>query len=146
MDRFWSKVMKDEGCWLWTAATFARQQGPRYGQFKWLGRPRLAHRVAWELTFGPIPEGLDVLHTCDNRLCCNPEHLFLGDEATNTADRVAKGRSAVEFALPQTKLSDADTAEVRRLYAAGTVSQRQIAQQFHVSQPQVQRILAGTRR
>ncbi|KKL76482.1 hypothetical protein LCGC14_2044430 [marine sediment metagenome] len=57
-------------------------------------KPRIvnAHRVAWEAAFGPIPDGMDVLHSCDNPPCCNPEHLFLGTNDDNVADRSAKGR------------------------------------------------------
>ena len=90
-DRFWSKVRKSENCWEWTACV--NQQG--YGQFN--GKPRwstcmLAHRVAWCITNGPIPEGIHILHRCDNPLCVRPDHLFLGDQADNMRDMAAKGR------------------------------------------------------
>src|SRR5262245_4019247 len=103
VDRFWSKVNRNGPvqahcpelgpCWPFTGK--ARFRGG-YGQIAdrkngkfW---PRLTHRVAWELTFGPIQEDLGVLHKCDNPLCCNPSHLFLGTRADNLTDARNKGR------------------------------------------------------
>jgi hypothetical protein len=69
-DRFWAKV--EVGlCWEWTAAT----NGCGYGWFRFEGRGRLAHRLAWEILVGPIPEGYDIDHLCRNTLCVNPDHL-----------------------------------------------------------------------
>ena len=87
-ERFWSKVDRSGECWLWTAA---KVQG--YGSFD----GRRAHRVAWELAYGPIPKGVGyhgtcVLHRCDTPACVNPAHLRLGTQADNMADRDAKGR------------------------------------------------------
>jgi hypothetical protein len=89
-DRFWIKVHKgDTGdCWLWGGYT---RDG--YGKFLANRRLRLAHRIAWELTHGPIPEGLCVCHSCDNPRCCNPVHLFLGSRGDNNRDRAQKGRT-----------------------------------------------------
>lgn len=92
--RFWEKVRKDaSGCWLWTAS--ATGTGFKYGQVMWRGRyatPQKAHRVAWELTNGHIPDNLQVLHRCDVPLCVNPNHLFLGTQKDNLADARQKGR------------------------------------------------------
>jgi hypothetical protein len=89
-DRFWSKVQRGgpDECWPWTAS----KTDEGYGSFKW-SVERRAHRAAWILTRGPIPDGLDVCHTCDNPPCCNPAHFFLGTNGDNNADRHAKGRS-----------------------------------------------------
>jgi hypothetical protein len=88
--RFWAKVDKrgPDDCWKWQAGGIKLG----YGMFKWNGISWLVHRVAWTLTYGPIPIGLCVLHNCDNPPCCNPEHLFLGTRADNNADKMKKGR------------------------------------------------------
>ena len=89
-ERFWSKVSKSDGCWLWVA--FRDRNG--YGRFgtSALNRSTLAHRTSYSLTFGDIPEGMHVLHKCDNPPCVNPDHLFLGTDKDNAQDCKAKGR------------------------------------------------------
>jgi hypothetical protein len=88
-ERFWSKVDLSGECWLWKASCWP----DGYGQFKISHTVnRRAHRVAWELFNGPIPIGLSVLHHCDNILCVNPVHLFLGTQADNVHDCQTKGR------------------------------------------------------
>jgi len=88
--RFWDKVEKlgPDECWNWTAAKC--HQG--YGHFRYKKHLINAHRFAWFLTHGPVPDNLDVLHTCDNESCCNPSHLFLGTHTDNMVDMVKKGR------------------------------------------------------
>lgn len=93
--RFWKRVDKDGPihpvhgqCWIWTGSCF----GSGYGQFYTVTKNYRAHRVSWEIHFGSVPNGLNVLHRCDNRICVNPKHLFLGDDNDNIQDMVNKER------------------------------------------------------
>ena len=83
---FWDYVVKrhEQGCWTWTAPRL------RGGYGLW-GR-KLAHRQSWELANGPIPDGLWILHHCDNKPCVNPGHLYAGTRMDNTRDAVDRGR------------------------------------------------------
>lgn len=78
------------GCWIWPGWT----DRDGYGRAKLRGKTAIAHRVAYTLTHGTIPVGLEVLHRCDNPPCCNPAHLFLGTQQTNCTDAKAKDRHA----------------------------------------------------
>lgn len=91
--RFWDKVNKTDDCWNWTGAVINSGYGTFFiAKVNGVSRLKLAHRVAWELANGPIPEGLFVLHRCDNRRCVRPDHLFLGTAKDNTHDAMRKGR------------------------------------------------------
>jgi len=90
-NRFWSKVEKGDQCWNWAASIKGGSRGG-YGLFWMNGVAKNAHRVSWLLKFGAIPEGMSVLHKCDNRKCVNPDHLYLGDNSQNMKDCAERGR------------------------------------------------------
>lgn len=164
--RFWEKVDKNGPipahrpelgpCWLWTA--FRAKSG--YGDYTpgRAGRDR-AHRWAWRLTYGPIPDDKPhVLHRCDNPPCCNPSHLFVGTHADNMADMKQKGRwtprefprgdahhlrrepwrAAKGEQQGNAKLTDDKVREIRRLYAGGGWTHETLGKRYGVT-----RVLIG---
>jgi hypothetical protein len=98
-ERFWEKVDKSGDCWLWTGATYRNGYGNIWDYDR--GRKVLAHRVAYELANGEIPEGLLVCHICDVRLCVTPAHLWVGTHGDNLSDMAMKGRSTKGRPSPQ---------------------------------------------
>ena len=147
-ERFWSKVLRDADtdCWVWKAS---RHKKTGYGKFSrgpkhagWVE----AHRMAYVLVFGQIPDGLQVLHRCDNRICCNPAHLFLGTAVDNINDKVSKGRhrwkthygSAVGTAV----LTEAQVRDIRQDFQSG-VTRSVLARAHSVSWTQINKIVSG---
>ncbi|HUT15273.1 MAG TPA: HNH endonuclease signature motif containing protein [Anaerolineae bacterium] len=138
-DRYWEKVDvrgKDE-CWEWVAGTNSRG----YGQLQVDGKSAYAHRLAWELENGPIPEELCVLHRCDNRNCVNPAHLWLGTNADNSRDMVKKGRPARGAEHAHAKLTRQEVQQIRHLYSTGEYLQRELGKRFGVSESHVSGIV-----
>ena len=113
-----------------------------YGGFTINRKSVLAHRYGYELLVGPIPEGLFVCHSCDNRICQNPNHWFLGTPADNMADRDHKQRQAKGEDIAQARLTAADVRGILWLLNIG-IPQRRIAGRYGVAQPTVQRISNG---
>lgn len=131
-ERFWRYVAvgDPDECWLWTGTSYLNG----YGQLSLKGRHVYAHRLSWEIHFGPIPphdsyHGTCVLHHCDNPACVNPEHLFLGTNAENIDDMIQKGR--YNRHKRTNKLSESDVLKIREMAAQGMI-QSHIAKAFGV--------------
>lgn len=122
---FQTGPLTERGCRLWLGGVDAYG----YGQFQWNKKKGKAHRLAWELVHGPIPDGICVCHKCDVRSCVEESHLFLGTNADNTADKVAKGRQPCGEHIATSKLrSNAVSAILRD--QRGVVA---VAKEFGVS-------------
>jgi len=157
-EKFWSRAAKrKKGCWKWTGG----KNGVGYGIF----RGRRAHRFSYELLVGAIPEGLFVCHTCDNRECVNPKHLFVGTQQDNMSDMRAKGRghchpkgtvwgmSKMVQKNPELvqgerngrhKLTEDDVREIRkrfRQYAYRRSNAKQLAREFGVCKNAIYQII-----
>lgn len=133
-ERFWKRVVKGDGCWLWIGA----RTPSGYGQIDKRG----AHRVSWELHNGPIPEGLVVRHQCDVPPCVRPDHLLIGTQKDNMADKVARGRHTHGTDVVTNKLTPQQIADMRDRYSAGE-KQADLAKAFGVTQPHVSRLVRG---
>ena len=136
VERFWSKVDKSGECWIWLGSRF----GPDgYGAFAINAKNQGAHRVSWELTNGPIPKGLMICHTCDNRPCVRPDHLFLGTALENWHDMDRKNRRGHPG---MRKLTLDLVATIRHRYAAGGISVRKLAKEYGVNHSTIQHHLS----
>lgn len=144
--RFWQYVDKSNGpcsCWLWTK--FKNQQG--YGMTsKKTKRHTGAHRVAFELTFGAIPDGQCVLHKCDNPSCVNPNHLFLGTRADNNEDKFKKGRQMRGEKHPNAKLTTNDVLAIRTFLQENHSMKiyQELGEKYGVTLQTIQRIYRKT--
>lgn len=174
IDIFWSKVDKsgdDDACWNWTAGKSSRGYGTFWDDVKTVS----THRYAYELTHGEIPRGLFVCHKCDNPLCCNPSHLWLGTALDNTIDRMKKGRSATgdksgarkhpesrpygtrngKYTKPEktptgdnhgrTKWSDELVREIRRVFHRGGITRYALSKQYGIPWTTIDEIVKGKR-
>lgn len=138
-ERFWSKVNKTDGCWLWTGSVSSYG----YGKMKINQKEIGSHRISWELHNGDIEASLCVCHTCDTPLCVNPSHLFLGTNLENSADRHAKGRTKGDFkkgsAHPASKLSEDNVIWIKKRLNDGD-SHADIAKDFGVQRECITKI------
>jgi hypothetical protein len=141
IDDFWAniRIREPEECWEWQASTV----GEGYGSFSWESKNVYAHRFAWSLVNGPIPSGMFICHKCDNRLCCNPNHLFLGTQQDNMQDKMNKGRAPAGENHVSAKLTEEQVAIIRSEYATGTVLQKDLAKRYNVGTQQISKICRG---
>ena len=136
LDRFWSKVNKkgEDDCWKWRGA---EAQG--YGQFNISGKIYKTHRVSYYLITKVNLKELCVCHHCDNRKCCNPNHLFLGTHQDNMLDRDNKNRG-VTFKGEEhgrAELTEAQVLEIRARYAKGGYTHRGLAEEYNLVHSQI---------
>lgn len=141
--RFLSFVIKGPGCWSWSGGKYVAG----YGKFSYMGKDITAHRYSWIMYFGPIPDGMCVLHKCDNRECTNPDHLFLGSHQDNMADKDRKGRGNYPAGerVAASKLVAGDIREIRRLRTLDSDhwTHERLGEMFGVSQSNISYILSG---
>jgi len=144
--RFWPKVAIDDSdkCWIW----MAQRKPAGYGQLRFGPdhATTCAHRVAWLIVVGQIPDGMNVLHRCDNPSCVNPRHLFLGSHRDNMLDKERKGRANHPRGEENhAKLRTEDVLHIRRLYAAGQATQADLGRRFHVSPGYIWHLVNGSK-
>lgn len=146
MKRFWNKVIKNGpyGCWEWTASTVKG-----YGRFRLNKKIILAHRFSFELFFKTSPKNKYVLHICDNPICVNPKHLYLGTHQDNMDDKKRRGRGATSYRKgefhPRSKFSNKDVIRIRKLYSSGKYLQQELAEKFQVQRRAIGRVIDGSR-
>jgi hypothetical protein len=144
--RFWQYVNKTDSCWLWTGAT--RDFG--YGVINMggaHGKAECSHRLSWIIHNGDIPSGMCICHKCDNPLCVNPNHLFLGTRSDNNKDMQSKGRYD-KIKRPKgekhgrSKLTNEQVFSLRQDRKSGMVY-RELSQKYNISIASAQRIAIG---
>lgn len=140
---FWERVNKTDSCWLWTGP-INDDSGGHGAMIRFRGRFILPHRLSWELTHGPIPDGLCVLHNCpggDVPHCVRPDHLYLGTHRDNMRDASEKGQFPCRKGElhHESKLTNAQAEEIRQL--AADFSLRKLAIRFNVSKPTIWKIV-----
>lgn len=144
--RFWEKVKRGPGCWPWQGTISAG----RYGVLGRVGGGNIyAHRLSYELTNGPIPDGLQVMHTCDNPPCVNPAHLMVGSQRDNVADMCAKGRGRYRAHRGEQNgravLNATAAREIRDYHATGDWTIADLARLYSVGETTIRSIVQGRR-
>lgn len=148
INRFWSKVLftaNAEKCWEWNCSK--RKGGYGYFTITLLKKQvkLVSTRVSYFLTCKIDPVGFAILHKCDNPMCCNPEHLFIGTNKDNTQDMISKGRKADTSGVNNgtSKLDEFQVIEIRNLYNTKQFLQNELANKFNVSVSTIQRVVTN---
>ena len=146
-DRFWEKVQKREPdeCWEWTGGKYYNG----YGQFYERPNKIVAHRFSYELANGgKADRDLVVCHTCDNRSCVNPNHLFLGTQSINLQDMVAKGRQVLRDTAGEENgraiINEDQVREIRKRYADGGISAKNLGKEYGLGETTTWHIIKKT--
>lgn len=138
--QFWENVHRktDNECWPWEG----NRSGGRYGRLRNHGQQLAAHRTSYEIHFGTIPEGMFVCHTCDNPICVNPRHLFLGTPNDNMQDKITKGRERYLRGdeNPASRLTTTEVIAIRERARSGE-TQSALARQYGISQSTISEIV-----
>lgn len=146
VDEFWKRVEKTDGCWYWLGGRGHKG----YGVFKLGGKGRIikrqAYQVSWEIANDmPFPEGKIACHSCDTPPCVNPEHIIPGTHYDNLHDMISKGRKVVRTATGRmtSKLREHDVRKIQQLLLEESLTGRDIARQFGVSEHTIKNIKHG---
>lgn len=140
VDRFFSKIKKTDSCWIWESDI---QNGYGYFQVRVNKKTKkiYAHRYSWIIANGEIPEKLCICHTCDNRICVNPLHMFLGTLKDNRRDCVEKNRQAKGEKIGNAKLTQENVKFIKSM--RDVLSLEQLSIQFGVSRSTIARVFDG---
>lgn len=133
---FWSLVTKTETCWIWNG--YRSRLG--YGSINWSGKKQVASRVSYEWANGTIPEGMFVLHKCDNPPCVNPDHLEIGTPADNSRQMVERNRQTKGTQRHNAKLTPEAVKSIRQEYVRGQTTLESIARKYKVAVPTISTI------
>ena len=128
--RFWSKVEKTDGCWLWTGVVDKKGYGLFMRTRPNPSRRVFAHRFAYYLTYGSVSSEFHVCHRCDNPRCVNPAHLFVGTAMDNHEDSKRKGRQAQGERCPQARFTESQVIAMRERYRAGGISLTELGREY----------------
>ena len=124
-------------CWEWQLGL----NGQGYGCFMLDRQKYLTHRLSYSLFVNTIPQGLQVLHSCDNRKCCNPAHLRSGTNYDNVQDRQSRNRQAKGVTHGRHKLTEEDINEIKQLHQSGNYTHQALSQIFNISRSHISNIL-----